>query len=130
MTARILSVWPGSIVRESSACAEGDAGCDAAGFAGCDVDVGGAPGAPAKDEPLEAWLGFAGDTDGIGTVLCPTREDDGLAFTGNRDTVPVLEITMRERMALTIFMMPSIPSTSMSATTAFERSSGSSLDGP
>src|SRR5438552_19060936 len=130
MTARILSVWPGIILRECSAGAEGGTGCDAAGCAGCDVDVGGVPDVPAKDMPLEAWLGLAGDTDGIGAVLCPTMEDDGLAFTGNRDAVPVLEIAMRERIVLTIFMLPSIPSTSMSATTAFERSSGSSLDGP
>ena len=128
--ARILSVWPGIIVRESSVEADGCAGCDAAGCADCGVDVGGIPRVPAKDIPLEAWLGCAGCTDGIGAVLCPTMEDDGLSFAGSRDTAPVLEIAMRERMVLTIFMMPSIPSTSMSATAEFERSSGSSLDGP
>src|SRR5437016_13698580 len=110
MTARILSVWPGSIVRESSACAEGVADCDAAGFAGCDVDVGGAPGAPAKDEPLEAWLGFAGDTDGIGTVLCPTIVDDGVSFTGKRDKDPVMEIATLDSMTCTIYTITGIPS--------------------
>ena len=79
------------------------------------------------------WLAFTGGIGGIegsGNVVCAPNEEGECAFADNRDMVPVLDIAMRERMALTIFMIPSIPSTSISVSIAFDCSSGSLLGGP
>ena len=67
---------------------------------------------------------------GIGIVACVPIAVCVFALAVGRDMAPVLEIVMRERMALTIVIRPGIPSTSMSAVTAWDRSSGSSRVGP
>ena len=68
--------------------------------------------------------------DGSGAVTCPPMEEAELVFAGGLDMLPLFDAAIRARMTLTIFMIPSIPSTSISASTVCERSSTSSIGGP
>ena len=79
---------------------------------------------------MSIWLLLLAITDGSGAVTCPPMEDVELALAESLDMVALFDTARRERMALTIFMIPSIPSTSMSAGTVCERSSTSSVEGP
>jgi len=109
-------------VRWTSVGEDGEAAITAGGTGGCGELVG--------KVPMSVWLLLLAITEGSGAVTCPPMEDVELAFAESLDMVPLFDTAIRERMALTIFMIPSIPSTSMSAGTVCERSSTSSVEGP
>ncbi len=85
-------------MRRTSVGEDGEAAIVAGVTGGCEELVG--------KVPMSVWLLLLAITDGSGAVTCPPIEDVEFAFAESLDMVPLFDTAIRERMALTIFMIP------------------------